>query len=69
MQLYTHDQESPLQIWVITHDLNSYPICETVSVVNGVRKKVQPVKVVYHNPNMVSIVWSEPQSGTAILVG
>jgi hypothetical protein len=68
MKTFTHKQTSPSISWVIDHNLGHTPNIDVIIDFNGQRTKILPRDIVHDSINRMTVVFSLPQSGTAVLV-
>ena len=62
--IYTHNQNTPSNIWVVTHNLNFLYV--TVQVVRATGNVIIP-NITYTNANAVTLTFEESVQGTAII--
>jgi hypothetical protein len=60
---FEHDQGTPSDTWIITHDLNKYP---SVTVINSAKSEVNGT-VEFINKNKIIITFNGAFTGTATL--
>jgi hypothetical protein len=66
--VYKHIQETAALSWVIDHHLQSYPIVDVYTEVNGSAVKILPKSVVYNTPNQCTVTFSQARSGVATVI-
>ena len=66
-QFFQFEQAIPSSTWEIEHNLNRYPIVDVWFVNEGETVRLNPNQVTYVDPNNVTISFSIPQSGFAVL--
>jgi hypothetical protein len=62
-------QPSPTTVWTIEHNLNCKPVFDIWVDDGGVRKKIYPEEVTHVNDDLLQLVFFEPRSGSARLIG
>lgn len=66
MDIFVHEQTTPLKVWIIQHNLfTRAPIVDTYVDFEGVQQKMIPQSVKSVDLNTLEIVWSMPRTGTA----
>lgn len=65
---YQHIQSVASDTWVITHNLNNYPIVDVMVDHNGTLTKIIPKDVIVINMNTCQVKFSQPRTGQARLV-
>lgn len=65
---FRHVQNVASATWIITHNLNTYPVVDVYVTVNGSILKVLPEAVTYTNAKVVTVTFSEPRTGFATVV-
>jgi hypothetical protein len=71
--IFRHTQVSPLDTWVIPHNLGSngstgLPIVDVFIIDNGTISKIIPLSVSKTNANVVTITFSDPTAGEAVII-
>lgn len=64
---YQHNQISASSTWSINHALGSKPTIDVMMEIDGVVEKVFPASVTHVDNNNVTITWSSPRTGYAVL--
>jgi hypothetical protein len=68
LQNFTFTPESPSDTWIITHNFGRLVNVDTRLELDGVVFKVLPLKVVADpGLNEITITWSSPQTGSALV--
>lgn len=64
---HQHIQTTPGLTWVIVHSLGMYPAVDVYIDYQGEKHKILPLSVVYDNPNQVTVTFSSPRTGIAMV--
>lgn len=65
---YKHTQSVASSTWTIVHNLGKKPIVDVVININGVNAVVNPISIIHTDDNTLTISFSSPRSGTALLI-
>ena len=65
---YTFEQTGEASTWVITHNLQRYPVVDVFILNEGDIERIMPDTVTYTNKNTVTLGFSAPRAGYVTVV-
>lgn len=67
LQTYRHEQTVAASTWTIAHNLYTYPVVDAWTTDGGSLKKIMPQSVTYTDANTVTLTFTSPISGYAMV--
>lgn len=64
-QSHTHHQDTPSDMWVVTHNLGRLAAIDVYVNHQGSLQKIQPKNIVKQSDNVQKIYFSRPMTGQA----
>lgn len=66
--MYSHEQSTPADTWIVNHNLSDFPVVDVFVDVAGSLTKIIPKSITYQDPNTCVVTFSQSFSGVATVL-